>query len=139
MGHIRNDDVALPVLPELTVHDAAADEADAMLRFGVELSAQSSQTVTVDYATQPDTATALYDYLPVSGTLVLSPGQTSAVIAVTLFDDSVKEADKTVFVALSNPINCTLVNREAVGVIRNDDVISPTFDYSRLYLPGLAR
>ena len=133
---IVDDDVA--DLPALTVHDAAADESAASLRFQVELSAQNSQTVTVDYVTQPGTAAAQRDYLPVSGTLVLPPGQTTAAIAVTLFDNSISEADKTVVVALSNPTQCTLVNDEAVGVIRNDDVILPTLDHG-LYMPGLAR
>ena len=80
-------------LPGLTVHDAA-DSSAAHLHFLAELSAQSNQTVTVDYATQPGTATAPRDCLPVTGTLVLTPGQTAAFIEVTLFDNSVGERTK---------------------------------------------
>jgi fibronectin-binding autotransporter adhesin len=108
------------------------------LHFQVELSAASSQTVTVDYPTQPGTAIPGHDYLPVSGTLILPPEQVTATIAVTLFDDAVDEPDKTVVLALANPIHCSLVNLEAVGVIRDDDVTLPTFDRN-LFLPALRR
>ena len=102
------------------------------------MSAQSSQTVTLDYATEPGTAAALRNYQPVSGTLVLPPGEMTATITVTLFDDSIGDADKTVVIALSNPTHCTLVNDTAVGVIRNDDAILPALD-RHLYVPTLQR
>jgi hypothetical protein len=64
---------------------------------------------------------APHDYVAKSGTVTLMPGQTSALIVVFVKPDNVQENDETFFVNLSNPMNATLGDAQAVGTIVNDD------------------
>jgi hypothetical protein len=68
----------------------------------VTLSAAASQTVTVDYSTSDGTATAPSDYQSASGTLMFSPGQTSASFQVGINNAGFSQ-DLTVNLSLDNP------------------------------------
>lgn len=61
------------------------------------------ETITVDYAVEPDTATAGIDYQPVSGTLSFGPNDPIQAIRVPILQDSLKEAVESFRVILSNP------------------------------------
>ena len=91
--------------------------------FTVTLSQASTQTVTVNYATQDGTATlANSDYIQTSGQLTFAPGQTTQTIAVPIVGDTVQELNETFSVDLSNASNATLgTQATATGVIQNDD------------------
>src|SRR5207247_1535693 len=90
--------------------------------FIVTLSAASSRTVTVNYATADGTATAPSDYVAIpTTTLTFSPGQTTKTIPVPVNGDTVDEADKTFTVNLSNPTNATLSTVTGTGTIIDDD------------------
>ena len=74
-------------LPELSIDDVTMVEGDSggiTATFTVTLSPASDQTVTVDFASADDTATAPDDYLPAGGTLTFDPGQTTQSISVTV-------------------------------------------------------
>jgi hypothetical protein len=87
VGVIRNDDTA--VIPGVSPF---ASEGQAAV-FGVRLSHAVDHVVTVDYATQDDTAVAGLDYEAASGTLVFAPGDTALrQVAVATIDDGVDEA-----------------------------------------------
>src|SRR5205807_1659739 len=62
--------------------------------FNVTLSARSSQTVTVNYATANNSATAVSDYTAQSGTLTFNPGDISKVITVQVIADCSAEQDE---------------------------------------------
>lgn len=96
-------------------------EGAGTIEIPVTLSAPSGQLVSVDYATGGGTATADQDYAPTSGTLSFSPGETSAVIELTLLDDSGSEPNETVNVTLSNPQKATLGNPSTVTVTITDN------------------
>ena len=99
--------------------------------FNVTLSAVSSQTVTVDYATADGTALVGNDYQPASGTLTFAPGETSKPITVTVSGDTTNEPDETFFVNLANPANSTISKAQGLGTIINDDnVAAPTLQFS---------
>ena len=101
---ITDNDVA----PTLSITDVAASEPDtgaANATFTVSLSAASSKTVTVDYATVAGTATAGDDYTAASGTLTFSPGQTSKQVQVAVQGDTLDEVDETFKLRLSNAVN----------------------------------
>ena len=70
--------------------DVIVSEADGHVNLPVTLSASSTQTVTVNYATVNSTAgsgTVCNDtYTGVNGTLTFSPGQTSKVVSVDLLN-----------------------------------------------------
>ena len=74
----------------------------------VRLSAASDYAVTVDYATSDGTATAGADYSATGGTLTFAPGQTSLTFSVPIDDDLLPEANETVKLTLSNPVNAGL-------------------------------
>src|SRR6266581_1755378 len=100
VGMIPNDDP----LPALSVDDVTVTEGDSgtvTATFTVSLDAASTLPITVDYATADDTATAPDDYLPASGTLAFTPGQTSGVVTVKVNGDTLDEIDETYTVNLS--------------------------------------
>lgn len=88
----------------------------------VKLSAASSYEVRVDYVTRDGTATAGMDYTPIAGTLVFIPGERSKTLLIPIADDVVAEADETILLALSNPVNAELGSRSAatLTIVDND-------------------
>ena len=84
------------------------------------LSESSSQTVTVDYATQPGTAGS-EDYQHTSGTLTFDPGQTTQHIVVPVAQDSDgPEHDQTFSVLLTNATNAPIRTVRGTATIPGD-------------------
>jgi hypothetical protein len=113
--------------PAISVSDCGAVEGDtgqAPCVFTVSLSAPSSFTASVSYATADGTATAPIDYTPAAGTLTFSPGTTSQTVPVQVLGDVVVEADETFFMNLSGPVNATLGDAQGVGTVGDDDAAS---------------
>jgi hypothetical protein len=88
--------------------------------FTVTLSAASTQTITVAYATSNGTASA-GDFQATSGTLTFAPGETSKTITVPVIGDRLAEPNETVFVNLSSPTNATIADGQGVGTIVDDE------------------
>lgn len=111
--------------PTLTIGDVNITEGNsgtAVATFTVTLSpVNTSQTVTVNYATSNGTATASSDYVAASGTLSFSPSTATRTISVTVNGDTTIEPDETFFVNLSNASNAAIGDGEATGTIVNDD------------------
>ncbi len=125
---ITDDDAA----PVLSISSLSVDEGDdpdttTPMTFTVTLSTASGRAVTVAYADTGDgTATSGDDYAVVSaGTLTFAPGDTHKTVAVAVNGDTVDEADETVVLGLSSPVNATLdgggTTLEATGTIIDDD------------------
>ena len=91
--------------------------------FTATLSPASNHTVTVNFSTADNTATAGSDYVTSSGILVFNPGETTKTITVLVNGDTVNEADETFFVNLSSPSNATIADGQGVGTIINDDAL----------------
>jgi hypothetical protein len=89
--------------------------------FNVLLSPASSQTVTVNYTTANNTASAGSDYVAASGTLTFTPGQQLQPVNVTINGDTALESTETFNINLSGPVNATLGDGQGVGTIVNDD------------------
>ncbi len=114
--------------PSLSVADVSVAEGNAgtsTLAFPVTLSAASTQTVSVGYATADSTATAGSDYVAASSTLTFKPGETAKTVSVTVNGDTMVEPNETVTVSLSGPVNATIAKASATGTITNDDVAKP--------------
>ncbi|MCA1991120.1 MAG: cellulose binding domain-containing protein, partial [Coleofasciculus sp. S288] len=127
IGTIRNDDVS-STLPQLSISDASFTEGNSGTTnrgFTVKLSAASTKTVTVGYATADGTAKAGSDYTAKSGSVTFTPGETSKTISVPIVGDTTVESNETFTVNLSKPSNATITDAQAKGTIRNDDA-SPT-------------
>ena len=113
-----------------------------LLGFPVQLSRSSSGIVTVSYATTDATARAGTDYTATSGVITFSPGQTTRTVLVPVLGNTAVEADRTLFVNLTNasttePTGVTIAKTQGVGTIVDDDPPSapPTLTQYRLYSP----
>ncbi len=91
------------------------------LIFKVTLSTTSTQTITVNYATANNTATAGSDYTAKTGTLTFTPGQISQDIIISVNGDTAIEPDETFLINLSNPSNALITDNQGLGTITNDD------------------
>ena len=110
--------------PTLSVDSPRVNEGNdgtTDLMFTVSLSAASSRQVTVAYATADGTATAGADYRAASGELRFAPGETELMVSVPVLGDLTPEADETLTVTLSDPVNAELGSATATGTIVNDD------------------
>lgn len=100
--------------------------------FVVTLSAASTQTVTINYATKDVTAVGGVDYETMSGTLTFAPGELTKTIAVPLSDTS--EGALTFDVDLSTPVNCTLGTAYegvgTIGIVASSDTYLDRFNWA---------
>ena len=97
----------------------------------VDLSAVSGQDVTVDYAVTGTATGAGNDYTLGSGTLTISAGSSTGTITITsIVDDSIDEADETVVLTLSNPVNATLGSDSVHTYTITDNENTPTIDFN---------
>lgn len=90
----------------------------------VILNALPYVTATVDFATSDGTATAGVDYEPVSSTLTFAPGVTEQTFTVTILHNDTLDGDRTINLALSNPVNATLgtIDTAILTIVDDGDV-----------------
>ncbi len=122
---VKNDDG-----PGLSIDNSLVDEGNSgntPQSFIVRLSAASTNTIKVDWATAPDTAGPT-DFVAASGTLTFAPGQTSKVITVQVKGDVLVEPTETYKVNLSKQTFSVLADAQGVGTIRNDDSRAQIFE-----------
>lgn len=106
----------------ITVGDAEVDEGpDAELKFVVKLSRARGTTVSVDYATEDDSATAGADYTATSGTLTFAAGETTKTIIVPVLNDAHDDDGETMKLTLSNAVGGRITKGEGIGTIHNTD------------------
>ena len=75
----------------------------------VDLSAASSQNVTVNYAVTGTATGSGTDYTLANGTLTINAGATSGTITIaSIVDDSITEGNESVILTLSSPSNASL-------------------------------
>lgn len=83
------------------------------------------QWLSVDYATRDGTARAGEDYLPVTDTLILYPGEAQVAIPVEVIGDRIGEPDETFYLDVFNPVGGSfgegVVQLTAVRTIIDDD------------------
>jgi uncharacterized repeat protein (TIGR01451 family) len=123
LGLIQDDDNP----PALSVGNVSLAEGNAgttAFAFAVTLDAPSGRMVSVDYATNDDTATAGSDYVALAtSTLSFLAGETSKVISVDVLGDTAPELDETFFLDLSNPVDVSIATGQGVGTILDDDTL----------------
>ena len=97
----------------------------------VDLSAASTQDVTVDYAVTGTATGSGTDYTLANGTLTISAGSTSGTITIaSIVDDGLDEVDETVIVTLSNPNNATLGSDDVHTYSITDNDNAPVVDFN---------
>jgi hypothetical protein len=129
LGTIIDDDAA----PNASINNprpvAERDTGTRIIGFNIQLDAASGQTVTLNWATADDTATAGLDYVAASGTVTFPPGTTNQPIDVTINSDVMDEDNERFFVNLSAGTNVTIADSQGFGTITDDD-IEPTLSIS---------
>ena len=83
--------------------------------------------VSIDYSTEPGTAIADRDFVPVSGTLTFTEGGSSEQsFVVPTFDNFKHDGDKTVILRLSNPVGIEQgFAMQAALTILDDELLDP--------------
>lgn len=99
---ILDDDDLPTVQLEDTDFSVVEDAGPAVIT--VTLSTPSALEVSVDYTASDGTAGS-DDYTPISGTLTFAPGETEAAFEIDITADQAVEADETVLIDLSAPVN----------------------------------
>jgi hypothetical protein len=111
--------------PTISINDTTVIEGapgvQTLAIFNINLSAASQQTVSVLASTQSGTAIGDIDFVAGSITITFNPGQTARTVTVFVQGDSVVEGTEEFFVNLSNPVNATIADGQAVGTIVDDD------------------
>ncbi len=123
---LDNVDIDAVSPPEISLDDLALIEGDngtTDVTFTVTLNAESTQTVTVDYATADGNASAESDYTPATGTLIFAPGQTSQTVTIEVIGETLIEGDENFSLNLSNPSNAIIADAQGVVTILNDDTV----------------
>ncbi len=113
-----------PPPPSVSIAGASVTEGDAgsvIVSLPVTLSASSTDSVTVDFATADGTAISPGDYTARSDTLTFVAGTTNQMIDITVEGDVLDESDETFTVTLSSASNATIATASATGTIIDDD------------------
>jgi hypothetical protein len=122
--------------PVYSVPDAASDVMVALPEpfsgsvinyFLLEMSTPSQETVRLKYVTRDGTATAGSDYLYTEGWVELTPSQTQIAIGITVYGDTVAEADETFSLVITDPTGQWLdtnIELIAAHTITNNDLFS---------------
>ncbi len=102
-------------VPNLPIIDLSANQtvvegitSPQNVTYTVTLSSDSTDTITVQYATGNNTAIAGSDYTATNGTLTFVPGVTSQDIIIPILNDSLNEPQETFNLTLSSPTNAQL-------------------------------
>lgn len=117
----------LPTVPTVGFVNTSStgSERISVQRFGVILSAKSTNDVTVDFKIVGGTAQAGINYKPYNGTVLIHAGELLRNVPLYVFDDLTGGPDKTVIIELSNPANANLgLNKTYTFTIENDNVFT---------------
>jgi hypothetical protein len=128
---------AVPAASTISAFDVStaegSDDLNHVVSVPVQLSEASPVAVTVNWATAPGTArpveladeVSFVDYYTGSGQVFFAPGETSKTVEVLIDGGGAVEADETLFVELSSPVNATIARGTATVTILNDDIPPP--------------
>jgi hypothetical protein len=108
---------SLPWIAIGNVTQARPTSGTTTFAFPVKLVHAVLDTVTVNYATQNNSATSTFDYDATSGTLTFGPGKTTATIDVTVNGTTLHTGNRTFYVNLSNAVNAVIQTGTGTGTI----------------------
>ena len=124
------DNDSAPVVDFNTTSSSGAESVSSKA-ITVDLSASSTQNVTVDYALTGTATGSGTDYTLANDTLTISAGATSGTITIAgIVDDGLDEANETVIVTLSSPSNASLGSDDAHTYTITDNDSAPVVDFN---------
>ncbi|MEI6085282.1 MAG: Calx-beta domain-containing protein [Verrucomicrobiota bacterium] len=127
-----NDDDTNALKVNFAASSSSGSETNPTVDLLVRLTASSVNTVTVDYAFSSGSATGGgVDFNLAPGTLTFLPGNNSNYITVAILDDVRPEANETLTIQLSNPINAAIgtTNAHTYTIIDNDYPALPSANF----------
>ena len=98
-----------------------AEETGGVINITVQRVLGDEGVVTVDYATEDDTAIAGQDYTAASGQLVFEEGQTEASFQVEIINDIELEETESIGLVLSDPTGGAVLGSQATAVVQITD------------------
>jgi hypothetical protein len=110
--------------PDLSISDTRFFEGNSgssVMQVYLRLSRPTQRAITLNFATSDITATAGSDYVAASSSFTIQPGVTRAPINITIFGDTTYESDETFSVSISNVVNATVIDNQAIATIANDE------------------
>ncbi len=110
-----------PPMPQVSINSVTVNENAGNAVLQICLSATSTQSVTVQYATANASATAGSDYTATSSTATIPAGQTCTNISIPILNDGIGESTENFSVNLSNPTNATIGSGTGTVTINDDD------------------
>jgi Calx-beta domain/Bacterial Ig domain/Bacterial Ig-like domain/RTX calcium-binding nonapeptide repeat (4 copies) len=127
-GWIPANDGTLVSTPVIRLSAAVADESAGYADVWVQLSAPSSQQVSVSYRDSYLGNSGNYtDYAySNSGTLTFAPGETSKLLRYSLVDDTTSEGAEGFVVSLNTPVGAVIGNPHTVVTIAASDAATGT-------------
>lgn len=129
VGTITDNDAAPTLVFSAASQTVAETAGTATLT--VNLSAAAGVAMTVDYAVSGGTAILTTHYALTNGSLTFNPGDTSKTITINVVNDTLFYGNRTVTVAISNPVGgATLGGTTSHTVTITDD------DATKLLLTG---
>jgi hypothetical protein len=106
---IFDNDVAPPPRTIRFVTDVFGRTEDmGLVYLTVERTGDTNGPASVNWNVTGGTAGSPADYGPTNGVLHFAPGQAFTYVEITIFEDTLVEANETVFLALSNPLGAVL-------------------------------
>ncbi len=117
------DDDPLPTV-KFSAANVNFTEANGNAVITVELDTASGRDVTVNYATSNGTASAGTDYTSESGSVTITAGSLTATFDIAVIGDSSVEANETVNLTLTSPVNALLgsPSTSTLTIVDNDAV-----------------
>ena len=123
------DDDSKPTV-DFNITSSNGAESVSSKAITVDLSAVSSQNVTVNYSVTGTATGSGTDYTLANGSLTINTGSTSGIITIgNIVDDLLDEIDETVIVTLSSPVNANLGTDIAHTYTINDNENAPAISF----------
>jgi len=124
-GTIIDNDYSVISIDDVTITEGDSGSSDAV--FTVSLSTQNSRNVTMNYATADNTASGS-DYTSQSGTLTIPAGDTEVNISIPVTGDNIDEAEETLSLDLSSPVNAAIIDPQGIVTILDNDTATISID-----------
>ncbi|MEM1121727.1 MAG: family 16 glycosylhydrolase [Bacteroidota bacterium] len=113
---------------EISIADATIIEGAgaSTMQFDLTASIITETAITVQYSVKGITAEPNVDFEGGSGSIDIPVGARKATISIPIIDDRLNEVEEQLMVELTSVTNAALKNKEAVGIIRDND--QPVYD-----------
>ncbi|MCU0259744.1 MAG: matrixin family metalloprotease, partial [Ilumatobacteraceae bacterium] len=118
---IADDDLTLPSASVLDASVLEGNKGQVWVNVTIQLSTAPTTSVSLTVRTVDGTATNGVDYRGIVTTVTFAAGQTTAIVAVRVLGDRVREGNETFLVQLLDPVGLAIARNQATVTILDDD------------------